>query len=139
MSLMPVPGPSVSLPDVIDFRERHRDELGAFRAEIARMLRVIRSSEDPFDEVRSMREEIEHSIYQIKRAARSRRLRLVAGTCSVLALGLTAGTMVPGDALHWVFDGFGTTAAVTGTARLVRGRPSSDSFSYLLNAHNAFA
>lgn len=136
--LVPVPGPEVSLPDVIDFRERHRDELGALRVEIAEMLRVIRSSEDPFDEVRSQREKIEHSIAQIKRAARSRRFGLVAGTCSVLALGLAAGTMVPGDTLHWVFDGFGTTAAATFAARLVRGRPSNHAFSFLLSAHNAF-
>jgi hypothetical protein len=136
--LVPVPGSDVSLPGVIDFRQRYRDELGALRVEITRMLRVIQSSQDPFDEVRSMREEIENAVAQLKRAARSRRLGLVAGTCSVLALGLAVGTALPGETLHWVFDGFGTTAVATFTARLVRGRPSNDAFAYLLSAHSAF-
>jgi hypothetical protein len=136
--LAPVPGDDVSYPDIIDFRERHRDELGRLRTEVARMLRVIRSSEDPFDEIRSMREEIRQSVTDIKEAARSHRIRLVAGSCSVLALGGTAGAVLHGETLHWVFDGFGVAAIATLMDRLVRGRAPDDAFAYLLSAESAF-
>jgi hypothetical protein len=127
--LAPVPGDEVSYPDIIDFRERHRDELGRFRIEVARMLRVIRSSDDPFDEIRSMREEIRQSVTDVKKAAKSRRIRLVAGSCSVLALGSAAGTVIHGETLHWVFDGFGVPAVATVMGRFVRGRASDNAFS----------
>lgn len=136
--LAPVPGDEVPFPDIIDFRERHRDELRRLQIEVARMLRVIRSSEDPFDEIRSMREEIRQSVSDIKKAAKSRRIRLVAGSCSVLALGTTAGAMLHGETLHWVFDGFGVAAVATLMDRLVRGRAPDDAFAYLLSAQNAF-
>lgn len=136
--LAPVPGDEVPFSDIIDFREHNRDELGRLRVEIARMLRVIRSSEDPFDEIRSMREEIRQSVADLKRATRSRRIRLVAGSCSVLALGATAGTVLHGETLHWTFDGFGVAAVATLMDRLVRGRASDGTFAYLLSAQSAF-
>lgn len=136
--LVPVPGDEVPFSDVIDFRERHSDELGALKVEVARMLRVIQSSDDPFDEVRSMRQEIEQSVSDIKAAASSRRIRLVAGSCSVLALGVGARSALHADTLHWVFDGFGVVTVATLTGRLVRGRPSASSFAYLLSAEAAF-
>jgi hypothetical protein len=136
--LLPRPGPDISIPDVITFRQHHRDELGAFRVEIDRMLRVVRSSDDPLDEVRSMRGDIEHSIARLKRAAKSRRLRLAAGSCAILALSVTAGTAIHGETLHWVFDGFGAAGAVTLVDRLVRGRPTPDALAYLVSARNAF-
>jgi len=136
--LLPNPGADVSIPDVINFRQHHRDELLAFWVEIERMLRVVRSSEDPLDEVRSMRGEIEHSIAQLRRAARSRRFRLAAGSCAILALGVTAVTAIHGETLHWAFDGFGVAAVATLMDRLVRGRPDPDALAYLLSAQNTF-
>jgi len=136
--LVPAPGDEVPFADIIDFRERHSDELGALKVEIARMLRVIQSSNDPFDEVQSMRQEIQQSVSDIKAAARSRRIRLVAGSCSVLALGVGARSVLHSDTLHWVFDGFGVVAVATLMDRLVRGRPSPNSFAYLQSAEAAF-
>lgn len=136
--LMPVPEDTVPFPDIIDFREHHRDELGRLRVEIARMLRVIQSSDDPFDEVRSMREEMKQSITNVKAAAKSRRIRLIAGSCSVLALGAVAGATLHGQTLHWVFDGFGIATVATAMDRLVRGRPTDGAFAYLLSAQSAF-
>jgi hypothetical protein len=134
--LVPTPGDEVPF-DIIDFRERHNDELGALKVEIARMLRVIQSSNDPFDEVQSMRQEIQQSVSDIKAAARSRRIRLVAGSCSVLALSAGAGSALHPETLHWVFDGFGVVAIATLMDRLVRWRPSSNSFAYLQSAEAA--
>jgi hypothetical protein len=136
--LMPIPEETVSFPDIIDFRENHRDELGRLNAEVGRMLRIIESSEDPFDEIRSMRAEIEQSVTDIKAAANSRRIRLAAGSCSVLALGALAGATFHADTLHWVFDGFGGAAVATAMDRLVRGRPNNDNFAYLLSARSSF-
>lgn len=136
--LVPAPGDEVPFSDVIDFRERHSDELGALKVEVARMLRVIQFSDDPFDEVQSMRQEIQQSVSDIKAAARSRRMRLAAGSCSVLALSIGARSVLRTDTLHWVFDGFGVVTVATLTDRLVRGRPSTDSFAYLLSAEAAF-
>lgn len=136
--LAPVPGDEVPYTDIIDFRERHRDELGRLRIEVARMLRLIQSSDDLFDEIRSMREEIRQSVTDIKKAAKSRRIRLVAGSCSVLALGGAAGTVIHGETLHWVFDGFGVAAVATLTDRLVRGRTPDNAFAYLLSTQGAF-
>jgi Family of unknown function (DUF6236) len=136
--LVPVPGNEVPYPDIIDFREHHPDELRRLRLKVAEMLRVIQDSADPFDEIHDMRDEIRQSVNDIKRAARSRRIRLVAGSCSVLALGAITRAVLHGETLHWVFDGFGVAAVATLMDRLVRGRGPDDAFAYLLSAQSAF-
>jgi hypothetical protein len=136
--LVPAPDDRASIEDVVYFRTHNKDDLLGFRIQLQRFLRTVQESEDPLDEVIAARQEIEHSIKELTKSARSRKLGLVAASSSILCLGALTSTLMPDEMLHWVFDGFGTTAVAALSSRFVRGSADPDSYSYLLKARRQF-
>lgn len=133
--LVPTPGESVSLHDIVDFRERHRDELLAFRAAVDEAVQAILRSDNPVDWIRTERERIERSLREVLRAARARRIRLATGTASVLILGAACHSVAP-EAVPWVYSGAGAGASMSILSRALRRDVSFPRLSYLLRAQN---
>ncbi|MBF5033051.1 hypothetical protein IRY44_25175 [Micromonospora sp. ANENR4] len=136
--LVPVPDDRTSIEDVVLFRKHNGDDLLKFRVQLQKFLRTVQESEDPLDEIGAVRTEIEHSINELTRCAKSRKVGLIAAGCSILCLGALVSNLMSDEMLHWVFDGFGTTAIVALSSRLVRGSADADSYSYLLKARRQF-
>lgn len=137
--LAPVPGPDTSFADVVDFRERHADEVGAFRVEVDRLLTRVRTSDDPFDAVRSARREIELAVSNLKRSATSRRMSLLGGALTFSLAG-TAVSQLPLESIQWAFDGVAVpaSAALLGWS-LRRPRPRLlPPYSYLLRLEEEY-
>jgi hypothetical protein len=130
--LLPCPGPMVSLRDVVDFRERHRDELLRFRIEIHRLIRSVESDTDPMEALRSSREQIESAIRDLERAGRARRIVFQAGTISALIAATVLHVSVDRE-VAIALDGFAVPAvAAIGTATY-RSRTRTGAYDYLLS------
>lgn len=136
--LAPVPGPLVSFEDVVQFRRQHSDELLAYRSEVNKLVEGVRRSEDPLDAIRSACEGIEAAVVGVRGAARSQRLQLLAGSLAATALVALAHQAVSPETFNVAFDGFATAGSVALGERLVRGRPGSNPYAYLLRAQDHF-
>ncbi len=130
--LLPAPGPEVSIADVVEFRNRHSDELGRFRIAVSRMVEQIALAAEPLDAIRSARDEIGVAVRDLERAGRSRRVRLVAAGLSIIGFSALVQRTVPIETTRWMFDGLGGAASATALHRLTRPPPSDEPYTYLL-------
>ncbi|WP_141566342.1 DUF6236 family protein [Pseudonocardia sp. N23] len=137
--LIPTPGRLTSIPDVVSFLKDHRNEVLQFRCELDRLVAAAIQSPDPLDAVRSGRQQIESALSDLERAGRGR-LRFLLGSASIMLGTAFAAHNLDADTVKWVFDGFGVSAvgAMIGS-RIVRGRPQSSPYTYLLRARRTFA
>ncbi len=140
--LLPTPGPDVSLPDIIHFREQHHRAVSEFRVAIRSMMQQVAESDQPFEVVRTFREQVEDATAALSSAAKRRRVTLVSGTTSVLLAGAVAGSLIEPSTIHWVFDGIGTAVVlglVDRRARRTQQQDETGPFAYIYEAGNTFA
>ena len=139
--VIPTPGPTTSLVDVIEFRTRHRSELQRLRAELSRLVDAIGDSSDPEDLLSRTKQDLVAACLDLQHAAYSRRLRLVGGSVAVLAIGLGAGHGLSTDHLNLLFQGVGAGAGLYALEHLVRRAPrygDGDPLDYLVRARGLF-
>jgi hypothetical protein len=130
--LLPVPGPAVSLPDIIAFKNNYRDELLSFRSAVNEMLAQVLEAPSPRDAIMDHRNNIELARIQINKAARSRRLSLT-GAAATIATGIAVTDHFGGyEAVKWIFDGIGVAI---GLAIGSQARRAENQFKYLIRSY----
>lgn len=137
--LLPVPSGEVSFDDIVQFRQHHRMELLRLRHEIETLITQVRDNPDPMDAIHAARQGVELAIMEVSRAARSRRLRLVAANATVVLTGSVSGALMSQDSLSLVYGGFGAGALAALGSRIVRGHAGCDSpYGYLVRAQQTY-
>ncbi|MEU1177133.1 DUF6236 family protein [Streptomyces sp. NPDC005820] len=140
--LLPVPAPGTGTAEVLAFRARHADERERLMRALHRLLGDLRRDyEHPADVLAHLRREVEQSVEDYRKAARSSRMAWVERSVTVtVALAAAAGSAVqPG--LSWVLGAVGGYALNVATREirpLARARDDHD-FSYLHRVRETLA
>lgn len=123
----------VSLADVIHFRERHRQELLAFRHHVDSLVQEVRTSEEPIHAIRAAKRDIEAGLTDLTHAAASARMPLVMGGMGIIGIACIH-QLGAAEAVQWFFDGIGTAAGAYLISRQIRHVPNRLSpYSYILS------
>ncbi len=139
--LLPVPAPGTETANVLAFRESHSDERDRLMRALHRLLGNLRRDyEHPADVLAQLRREIEQSVDDYRKAAKSSRMAWVERSVMV-TVGLAAGAgEVAQPGLGWALSAVGGIALNVATREirpLARAREGHD-FSYLHRARETF-
>ena len=116
---LPSPSKDVAYGDILDFRERHRGHLLAFRTAVRHLTDVTYDSGGTASDVV---DEIEGNLLAVTSAARRRGWAVTLTTVTISA-ATTLAALEPAsrEPLKWALGGVGGAAALSIIPRLVRG------------------
>lgn len=137
--------PDTPLERILDFKKRHRDELGRFRTELARLTQDIETDGSVEDARRAVRDLYDNAFLpaydDLKAALRARGIQAVAGgltrsLCLATGTGLAASLLHAPEAWSLALGAAGTIAVAAvdcfaDRSKLLRENP----YSYLLSVH----
>ncbi|WP_416986238.1 hypothetical protein [Streptomyces sp. T028] len=139
-SLLPVPAPGTTVAEVLAFRERHSDERERLMRALHRLLGDLRRDyEHPADVLAQLRREVEQSVEDYHKAAKSSRMAWVERSVTVTVALAAAAASVAQPGLSWVLGAVGGYALNVATREirpLARAREDHD-FSYLHRVRGA--
>ncbi len=137
--MLPTPDEATSIPDVVDFRDRHSKEVMEFRVALNDLARRIATSTDPVTALGDCVDELRSAKVQVDAAARQRGLILRAtGAVALVGGSALAASGLAEPAALWAFQGAGVFVA-SELIRATAARPGQpEPFAFLHKAELAF-
>jgi hypothetical protein len=132
---LPVPSATTSFPAIIEFRDSYHDELVDFRLAVNGMIMQALQAPSPMDVLMDNRTRIQRALADVRKAARSRRIRLTVVSVTI-ATGVAVASHFGGEeAVKVLFEGIGGAAAIELISAATHLK-SRNEFSYLIRSHD---
>lgn len=132
---LPVPGPDVTIQQILYFKEKYRIELLDFRSSFAKLVGVLQNTPSATADIEALlTDELQRIIVKLLQADTERMGWRLGGMSALIASGSVATYVgVHWPTATWFLSGIGIAAATIMTHR-VRNAPAGGDFSYLLHA-----